>query len=390
MGATVRNYDPRVNTGRAQQGEATQVIARDGCAPVCDALEEPTAVVARLRAWSQELGFAQLGISDVDLTEHEGHLQRWLEAGYHGDMQWMAEHGTKRSRPQELIPGTCRVLSLRMDYQPQGADPQALLEDSSKAYIARYTLGRDYHKLVRKRLAKLAKRIEEELGGGRYRAFVDSAPVLERALAERAGLGWIGKNSMLINKQAGSWFFLGEIFTDLPLPTDAPQETTHCGSCTSCIDVCPTGALVGPGQLDARRCISYLTIEHKGSIDPHLRPLMGNRIFGCDDCQVFCPWTKFAQPTQENDFQPRHGLDDQSLVDLFLWDEVTWARKTEGSALRRIGYERWLRNIAIALGNAPGSSAVISALRLRAEHSSPLVREHVHWALARHSTAVNS
>ena len=271
-----------------------------------------------------------------------------------------------------------------MDFQPRGADPIDVLRDGSRAYLSRYTLGRDYHKLVRKRLARLAKRIESELGGGRYRAFVDSAPVLERALAERAGLGWIGKNAMLINPKAGSWFFLGEIFTDLPLPTDPPQSSMHCGSCRACIDICPTEAIVGPGQIDARRCISYLTIEHQGSIDPDLRPLMGNRIFGCDDCQLFCPWTKFAPATNEADFQPRHGLDNVSLVDLFLWDEPTWEANTEGSALRRAGYERWLRNIAIALGNAPRSSEVLAALRFRADHDSELVREHVHWALEQH------
>jgi epoxyqueuosine reductase len=299
-------------------------------------------------------------------------------------MQWMAAHGNKRSRPEELVPGTCRVLSLRMDYLPDGADPITVLEDPERAYIARYTLGRDYHKLLRKRLARLAQRIEEKLGGGHYRAFVDSAPVLERALAERAGLGWIAKNTMLINQDAGSWFFLGEIYTDLPLPPDPPQSSKHCGSCRACLDICPTDAFTGPFELDARRCISYLTIEHKGSIDPELRPLMGNRIFGCDDCQLVCPWNKFAQTTAEEDFQPRHDLDDVGLIELFNWDESTWATRTEGSALRRIGFERWLRNLAIALGNAPASEAVHNALRSRADHPSEIVREHVAWALQRH------
>jgi epoxyqueuosine reductase len=341
-------------------------------------------LVDEIRGWARELGFAQLGVSDIDLSEHEDHLQRWLAAGNQGEMQWMAAHGNKRSRPEELVPGTCRVLSLRMDYLPDGADPISVLEDPERAYIARYTLGRDYHKLLRKRLARLARRIEEKLGGGHYRAFVDSAPVLERALAERAGLGWIAKNTMLINQDAGSWFFLGEIYTDLPLPPDPPQSSKHCGSCRACLDICPTDAFTGPFELDARRCISYLTIEHKGSIDPELRPLMGNRIFGCDDCQLVCPWNKFAQTTAEEDFQPRHDLDDVGLIELFNWDESTWATRTEGSALRRIGFERWLRNLAIALGNAPASEAVHNALRSRADHPSELVREHVAWALQRH------
>ena len=340
-------------------------------------------LVDRIRAWARELGFAQLGVSDVELAAHEDYLQRWLAAGYHGDMAWMGAHGTKRSRPEELVPGTIRVLTLRMDYLPDGADPVRILEDPNQAYIARYTLGRDYHKLLRKRLARLAKRIEQEAGGGQYRAFVDSAPVLERALAERGGLGWIAKNTMLINADAGSWFFLGEIYTDLPLPADPPQDSKHCGTCTACLDICPTQAFVGPYKLDARRCISYLTIEHKGSIDPELRPLMGNRIFGCDDCQLVCPWNKFARVTDEQDFQPRHGLDDTGLVSLFLWDETTWEQRTEGSALRRIGFERWLRNLAVALGNAPPSEAARSALKQRQTYPSELVREHVAWALAR-------
>jgi len=338
-------------------------------------------LVNDIRSWAQELGFSALGISDIDLGEHEPYLERWLAAGYQGDMDWMGAHGSKRSRPDELVPGTCRVLSLRMDYLPEGTDPVRILESPDKAYIARYTLGRDYHKLIRKRLAKLARRIEARAGGGHYRAFVDSAPVMERAIAERAGLGWIGKNTMLLNERAGSWFFLGEIYTDLPLPADPPQEEKHCGSCTACLEVCPTQAFVGAFELDARRCISYLTIEHKGSIDPSLRPLMGNRIFGCDDCQIVCPWNKFAERSPEDAFQPRHELDNADLIALFLWDEATWASKTEGSALRRIGFERWLRNIAIALGNAPASKDVVEALQSRAAHPSELVREHVSWAL---------
>jgi epoxyqueuosine reductase len=344
----------------------------------------PQDLATRIRGWAKELGFQELGISDIDLGEHEDYLQKWLDAGYHGSMDYMANHGSKRSRPAELIPGTCRVLSLRMDYLADDTKPMQILESPDKAYISRYTLGRDYHKLVRKRLATLARRIEAEAGGGNYRAFVDSAPVLERAIAERAGLGWIAKNTMLINENAGSWFFLGEIYTDLPLPADEPQTSKHCGSCTACLDICPTQAFTGPFQLDARRCISYLTIEHKGSIDPELRPLMGNRIFGCDDCQLVCPWNKFARHTTETDFSPRHGLADADLVDLFLWDEDTWLARTEGSAIRRIGHERWLRNLAIALGNAPRSERVIAALQARRGISSDLVVEHVNWALFQH------
>ncbi|MCB1679399.1 MAG: tRNA epoxyqueuosine(34) reductase QueG [Halioglobus sp.] len=340
-------------------------------------------LLKNIRQWARELGFAQVGVADVDLAEHEGYLQKWLDAGYHGAMDYMARHGRKRARPQELVPGTCRVLSLRMEYLADGTEPLRVLDSPEKAYISRYALGRDYHKLVRKRLAQLARRIQDE-AGGQYRAFVDSAPVLERAIAERAGLGWIAKNTLLINPRAGSWFFLGEIYTDLPLPVDEPQRSAHCGSCTACLDICPTGAFVGPFELDARKCISYLTIEHPGSIDPALRPLLGNRIFGCDDCQLVCPWNKFARSTAEDDFQPRHQLADAQLVELFLWDEATYLSRTEGSALRRIGFERWLRNLAVALGNAPGSVQVIQALRSRRDHPSELVREHVAWALGRH------
>ena len=338
----------------------------------------------KIRQWATELGFQQLGITDVDLGEHEAYLQKWLDAGYHGSMDYMARHGRKRARPQELVPGTLRVLSLRMDYLTQGTQELEVLASPEKAYISRYTLGRDYHKLIRKRLAQLANRIEEEVGGGEYRAFVDSAPVLERAVAEQSGLGWIAKNTMLINADAGSWFFLGEIYTNLPLPVDAPHLSKHCGTCTACLDVCPTNAFTGPFQLDARKCISYLTIEHHGSIDPQLRPLMGNRIFGCDDCQLCCPWNKFAQATDEGDFSPRHGLADAELVELLLWDEETFLAKTEGSAIRRIGYERWLRNLAVAMGNAPRSEPVVDALLQRLDYPSPMVQEHVTWALQQH------
>jgi epoxyqueuosine reductase len=343
--------------------------------------EELDTLVRQIHEWANELGFQQVGITDVDLGEHEEYLEKWLDAGYHGEMAYMARHGRKRSRPQELVPGTLRVITVRMDYLAGETRPEDVLASTGRAYISRYALGRDYHKLIRKRLSTLAARIEDTAGGGSYRAFVDSAPVLERAVAERGGLGWIAKNTMLINSDAGSWFFLGEIYTDLPLPVDTPQADKHCGTCTACLDVCPTSAFIGPFQLDARRCISYLTIEHHGSIDPELRPLMGNRIFGCDDCQLCCPWNKFARLTDEKDFRPRHGLADAALAELLLWDEETFLARTEGSALRRIGYERWLRNVAVALGNAPRSDDVVNALLERRDHPSPLVREHIDWAL---------
>jgi epoxyqueuosine reductase len=349
--------------------------------------ERLQALSTTLQQWAHELGFQQLGITGVDLSQHEDYLERWLDQGFHGDMDYMAKHGRKRSRPDELVPGTCTVLSLRMDYQPEGVAPEQILAQTHKAYISRYALGRDYHKLMRHRLAQLAKRIEQELDGGCYRAFVDSAPVLERAIAERAGLGWIAKNTMLINERGGSWFFLGEIYTDIPFPQDPPKTEKHCGSCQACLEVCPTQAFVAPFVLDARRCISYLTIEHKGSIDEALRPLMGNRIYGCDDCQLVCPWNKFAQTSDEPDFAPRHQLDDRDLVDLFQWTESDFERHTQGSAIRRIGHERWLRNIAVALGNAATTPAIVNALRQRLSHPSPLVREHVQWALQQHSAA---
>ncbi|QIB66075.1 tRNA epoxyqueuosine(34) reductase QueG [Kineobactrum salinum] len=342
---------------------------------------------AQLQDWATELGFAQLQVSDIELGEHEAYLQKWLDAGYHGSMHYMTRHGHKRSRPAELVPDTCRVISLRMDYLSEDTRPLEILAAPEKAYISRYALGRDYHKLMRKRLSQLAQRLQDSAGRGQYRAFVDSAPVLERAIAERGGMGWIAKNTMLINERAGSWFFLGEIYTDLPLAADPPQQSKHCGSCTACLDICPTNAFVGPYQLDARRCISYLTIEHRGSIDPELRPLLGNRIFGCDDCQLVCPWNKFARSTTEDDFQPRHQLQDRDLIELFGWDEATFLARTEGSAIRRIGHECWLRNIAVALGNAPTTAAVIDALRSRVDSPSALVREHVAWALQRHGSS---
>ena len=339
------------------------------------------ALVKDIKQWGLELGFQQIGISDIDLTEHHQHLQNWLAKNFHGDMHYMASHGDKRSHPEQLLPGTLRVISARMDYLPDTTDMEQVLNNPSLGYVSRYALGRDYHKLMRKRLAKLADKVSTIAGQHNHRAFVDSAPVLERALAENSGLGWIGKNTMLINSQAGSWFFLGEIFTDLPLPADPPQQTMHCGSCTACIDDCPTGAIVGPNQVDARRCISYLTIELRGSIPTELRPLMGNRIYGCDDCQLVCPWNKFSEPTQEQDFQPRNDLQSSELLDLFNWSEQEFLSRTEGSAIRRIGYDCWQRNIAVALGNSPKSASIINALISKRAKASTLVIEHIDWAL---------
>lgn len=344
------------------------------------------ALALRIKDWGRELGFQQLGISGVELPEDERRLLAWLEAGRHGHMAYMEQHGTRRSRPGELVPGTIRVISARMDYWPGATgETEALLKSGDRAYVARYALGRDYHKVLRARLQKLADRIQQETGPFGYRAFTDSAPVLEKALARGAGLGWIGKHTNLINKSAGSWFFLGELFTDLPLPLDE-GATDHCGSCRACMDVCPTQAIVAPYQLDARRCIAYLTIEHKGSIPEEFRKPMGNRVFGCDDCQLFCPWNKFAQVSREADFTPRAGLDGPKLTALFAWTEEEFLKRTEGSAIRRTGYEGWLRNIAVGLGNAPTSDEVVSALRSRESHPSELVREHVRWALAQHQS----
>ena len=352
---------------------------------------DPHALLADLRRWSEELGFARLGVAHIDLARDEAHFLDWLRAGFNGEMSYMARHGVKRSRPAELVPGTVSCISVRMDYWPQdAADAQAVLADRTVAYISRYALGRDYHKLMRGRLQRLCDRIESAVGPFGYRAFTDSAPVLEKALARNAGLGWIGKHTNLIDRDAGSYFFLGEIYLNLELPTDE-AATAHCGTCSACMPACPTGAIVGPYRLDARRCISYLTIELAGSIPLEFRRAIGNRIYGCDDCQLACPWNKFARPTAEKDFTVRHGLDSSQLAELFSWSEAQFLQRTEGSAIRRIGYERWLRNIAIALGNAPASPAVIESLRDRAQHPSPLVREHVHWALAQHeSTRVDT
>lgn len=337
----------------------------------------------QITSWGQELGFQQLGFSDIDLSQAESRLREWLSRGFQADMDYMERHGVKRSRPQRLVPGTLSIISVRMDYRPPEPRYAQRLKEPDTAAIAQYALGRDYHKVIRKKLQKLAEKVQQTIGPFGYRAFTDSAPVLERAIAEKAGLGWIGKNTNLINRHAGSWFFLGEIYTDLPLTPSKPT-TAHCGSCRACIDVCPTQAIVGPYQLDARRCISYLTIENKGSIPVAYRKAMGNRIYGCDDCQLVCPWNRYARPTQELDFLPRHQLDNVSLVEVFLWSEDTFLTKTAGSAIRRIGYTAWLRNIAVALGNAPSSPGVIKALESRRDHESVMVQEHVEWALAQH------
>jgi epoxyqueuosine reductase len=340
-----------------------------------------------LVAGARALGFSQLGVASVEIPEDEQHLLRWLDAGYHGEMEYMRRHGLLRSRPHELAPGTVRVLSVRMDYWPaEVADAQAVLADSTLGYVSRYALGRDYHKIMRRALARLAEDICERIGPFGYRVCVDTAPVLEKALARNAGLGWIGKHTNLIARDAGSWFFLGEILTDLPLPVDAPA-TAHCGTCQACIPACPTGAIVAPYQLDARRCISYLTIEHKSAIPVELRAALGNRIYGCDDCQLVCPWNKFAQTAAHPDFKVRNALDATQLTALFGWTESEFDERMRGSAIYRIGYERWSRNIAVALGNAPGSPEVLAALHSRRDDASALVREHVEWALARHGVA---
>ena len=366
------------------------------------------ALAAQIRGWAHELGFQAVGISDTDLTVAENGLLEWLALGLHGELDYMANHGTKRSRPAELLPGTLRVISLRMNYAPPDArDSWQVMAEGERAFISRYALGRDYHKVLRNRLAKLADKIRGAVAEFDGRVFTDSAPVMEVELARKAGLGWRGKHTLLLSREHGSWFFLGEIYLNLPLPIDAPQQE-HCGTCTRCIEICPTQAIIAPYKLDARRCISYLTIELKGSIPVELRPLIGNRIYGCDDCQLVCPWNGYArlplslegrgvggegeekpsrsvQYTNEPDFAVRHGLDDVSLVELFAWDEAEFKTKLAGSAIYRIGYEQWLRNIAVGLGNAQKSVEIVAALQARVEHSSALVREHVAWALARHA-----
>jgi epoxyqueuosine reductase len=339
-------------------------------------------LAAEIKQLGRDLGFTKVGVAAANLDSDEPKLERWLALQRHGAMAYMERHGRKRSRPGELVPGTLTVISARMSYWPATArDAREALGDPTTGYVARYALGRDYHKVLRRRLQRLADAVAERAGEFGYRVFVDSAPVLEKALARNAGLGWIGKHTNLLDRD-GSWFVLGELYTDLPLPPDAPV-TEHCGSCRACIDVCPTQAIVAPYELDARRCISYLTIELRGSIPEALRPAIGNRIFGCDDCQLFCPWNKFARATTVGDFAVRHGLDGAGLVELFEWSRQEWETRTEGSALRRAGYEGWLRNVAVALGNAPADERIVAALTARADDPSPVVREHVQWALER-------
>ena len=357
--------------------------------PFSTAIDYP-ALAARIKRWGRELGFGAVGISGTDLGEDEANLIAWLEQKRHGEMAYMALHGTRRSRPAELKPGTLSVVSVRMDYLRSDTVPaDAVLEDDSLGYVSRYALGRDYHKVLRRRLQKLADRITAEVGPFGYRAFTDSAPVLEKPLARNAGLGWIGKHTNLLSRSAGSWFFLGELYTDLPLPHDL-RAKDHCGTCRACIDACPTGAITAPYRLDARLCISYLTIELKGNIPVELRPLVGNRVFGCDDCQLVCPWNRFAVPSDNPDFSPRHGLDAPRLAELFCWSEAEFDHNTRGSAIRRAGYDGWLRNVAVALGNARTSPEVVAALKSRVDSPSAVVREHVVWALQRHGVDVSA
>tara|TARA_Y100000590_G_scaffold81163_1_gene90197 strand:+ start:1298 stop:2350 length:1053 start_codon:yes stop_codon:yes gene_type:complete len=345
-----------------------------------------TKLTKKIKEWGAELGFQQIGVTTTDLHQDEAYLINWLSKGRHGEMNYMASHGKKRSRPQDLIPGTLSVISARMDYFPPSSNhPTKVLKNKNLAYISRYATGRDYHKIIRQRLKKLARRIQEQYGEFGHRCFVDSAPVLEKALARNSGLGWIGKHSNLINPKAGSWFFLGEIYTNLPLEIDEPFTEHHCGSCKACIDICPTNAIVGDMEIDARRCISYLTIELRDSIPEKFRKLIGNRVYGCDDCQLICPWNKFAKNSDEDDFRVRNGLDAPDLVELFSWTEKNFIDRTEGSAIRRIGYQCWLRNIAVGLGNAPKTEKVVSALIARRKNSTALVSEHIEWALEQHN-----
>lgn len=346
-----------------------------------DSTIDLTALKQSIRRWAGELGFQQARVCGADLGSAEQRYRQWLEKGYAGDMEYLWRHGSKRTRPAELVPGTRSIVSVRMDYLPADDDPWKVLRDPQLAYISRYALGRDYHKMMRNRLQQLARRIQESAGPFGYRAFVDSAPVLERPIAQLAGIGWNGKHTLTVSRSAGCWFFLGELYTDLPLPPDEP-ERDHCGRCQACLEICPTGAIVAPYELDARRCISYLTIEFKGSIPEPLRPLMGNRIYGCDDCLLVCPWNRFATTTRESDFQPRNGLDSRRLVELLRWSEDEFLKRLEGSPIRRIGHPQWLRNIAVALGNGSPGPEVILALQERLSYPSGLVREHVQWALA--------
>ena len=359
---------------------------------VSNGVEDSDKLISKITQWATELGFQGVGVSDCDLSQAEERLMTWLNNSYHGDMDWMQRHGTKRSRPSELVPGTQSIISVRMDYLPPAIandslklrqdDPVMVLNHPELAYISRYALGRDYHKVMRNRLQKLANRIAEEIGEFGYRVFVDSAPVLEKPIAVKAGLGWEGKHTNVLSREAGSWFFLGEIYTDLLL-TASQEQTNHCGECTACIDVCPTQAIVAPYTLDARLCISYLTIEHKGAIPEALRPLMGNRIYGCDDCQLICPWNRFARCSELEDFTVRHQLDSARLIELFDWTEKEFLFKLQGSAIRRIGFERWQRNIAVALGNAPKTTAAIASLKKQLPGASSMVKEHIRWSLRR-------
>ena len=345
----------------------------------------PLELASEIRRWGEQLGFARVGIARIDLGPDEAHFLDWLAAGFNGEMHYMSRHGARRYRPADLVPGTLSCVSVRMDYWPaEAAAPAEVLSNGRLGYVSRYALGRDYHKVLRTRLQKLCDRIAAAVGPFGHRAFADSAPVLEKPLARNAGLGWIGKHTNLIDRDAGSYFFLGEIYVDLDLPPDAPA-TAHCGSCSACLPACPTGAIVAPYRLDARRCISYLTIELKGSIPLQFRRAIGNRIYGCDDCQLVCPWNKFARPTREADFGVRHGLDHADLARLFSWSEEEFLRNTRGSAIGRIGYDRWLRNVAVALGNAPSCEEVVAALRARLDRVSAMVQEHVVWALAEHA-----
>ncbi|XQW84853.1 tRNA epoxyqueuosine(34) reductase QueG [Thalassotalea piscium] len=345
--------------------------------PSIDYLE----LAEKIKLWGKELSFNKVGITNINLSDHEEHLTQWLAKNYHGDMHYMENHGLMRARPAELAPGALSVISVRLDYLPTDAKFAQILEDKDKAYISRYALGRDYHKLMRKRLKKLGEKIKGYCASLNYRPFVDSAPILERPLAEKAGLGWVGKHSLLLSKEAGSWFFIGELLVDIPLPEDQPEKE-NCGKCVACIKICPTNAIVEPYVVDARRCISYLTIELKEAIPEEFRPLMGNRIYGCDDCQLICPWNQYAQLSAEQDFQARHKLDQSSLIDLFLWDENAFLTNTEGSPIRRIGHQQWLRNIAVALGNCDYNTKVIEALSQQRSIASAMVQEHIDWALS--------
>ncbi|RDH81219.1 MAG: tRNA epoxyqueuosine(34) reductase QueG [endosymbiont of Galathealinum brachiosum] len=342
----------------------------------------PENFLGNIEQWAAEFGFSQLAVTNIDLSQHETHLQEWLDNHYQGEMGYMAKHGTKRSRPNELEPGTLRVISVRIDYfPPESTSIQKVLGNKNLGLISRYATGRDYHKLIRKRLQKLVDKMQKEVGEFGYRAFTDSAPVLEKALAEKAGLGWMGKHTNLINRSAGSWFFLGEIYTDLPLPINKSKPENNCGTCSACIDICPTKAIIAPYKLDARRCISYLTIELKTAIPVEFRKAIGNHIYGCDDCQLVCPWNRFSKASDEKDFEVRHGLDAPQLLDLFNWTETEFLKKMEGSPIRRIGYMQWLRNIAVALGNAPYSELIIEALKARRPDVNEMVVEHIDWAL---------